>query len=111
MQLPAPHRTQVALDRLNAASAEDAVSLLASCCGSEVWARRVAAFRPYPAAEALLAQVNNMVLNKNSYQTMRVTFRVRYKSHAYSLRLPMQPFTFTLQSAYHTGPCSAFVSR
>ncbi|WP_338931972.1 2-oxo-4-hydroxy-4-carboxy-5-ureidoimidazoline decarboxylase [Streptomyces netropsis] len=43
------------LDRLNAADPDDAEAALLVCCGSRRWARRLAAHRPYPAPDALLA--------------------------------------------------------
>ncbi|WP_372444694.1 2-oxo-4-hydroxy-4-carboxy-5-ureidoimidazoline decarboxylase [Streptomyces coffeae] len=43
------------LDRLNAATAEAAEEALLACCGSRRWARLIAAHRPYPDREALLA--------------------------------------------------------
>ncbi len=39
----------------NAASPAEAVALLLSCCHSTRWAERVAAHRPYPTVDALLA--------------------------------------------------------
>ncbi|MCP9986745.1 2-oxo-4-hydroxy-4-carboxy-5-ureidoimidazoline decarboxylase [Streptomyces sudanensis] len=39
----------------NAAPAADAEASLLACCGSRHWARRVAAHRPYPTVEVLLA--------------------------------------------------------
>ncbi|MEF3112722.1 2-oxo-4-hydroxy-4-carboxy-5-ureidoimidazoline decarboxylase [Streptomyces chrestomyceticus] len=43
------------LDRLNGAPADAAEAHLLRCCGSRRWARRLAAHRPYPDLEALLA--------------------------------------------------------
>ncbi|WP_406268215.1 2-oxo-4-hydroxy-4-carboxy-5-ureidoimidazoline decarboxylase [Actinacidiphila glaucinigra] len=43
------------LRRLNDASPGAAESVLLTCCGSLRWARRVAAHRPYPDLDALLA--------------------------------------------------------
>ncbi|OIV37158.1 hypothetical protein BIV57_12580 [Mangrovactinospora gilvigrisea] len=43
------------LTALNRAPAEQAVSLLASCCGCRAWAERVALHRPYPDAASALA--------------------------------------------------------
>ncbi|MEV0255879.1 2-oxo-4-hydroxy-4-carboxy-5-ureidoimidazoline decarboxylase [Streptomyces sp. NPDC050732] len=49
-----PHQpTQ--LDVLNSATPTAAEATLLSCCGSRRWARRVAAHRPYPDVDALLA--------------------------------------------------------
>ncbi|MFH8347973.1 2-oxo-4-hydroxy-4-carboxy-5-ureidoimidazoline decarboxylase [Streptomyces sp. NPDC018045] len=50
----APART-TGLDRLNAAPPDAAEAALLLCCGSRRWARRLAAHRPYPDPEALLA--------------------------------------------------------
>ncbi|AXK32902.1 2-oxo-4-hydroxy-4-carboxy-5-ureidoimidazoline decarboxylase [Streptomyces armeniacus] len=43
------------LRRLNDASVRDAERALLTCCGSARWAHRLAAHRPYPDVEALLA--------------------------------------------------------
>ncbi|GAA3391793.1 hypothetical protein GCM10017752_26010 [Streptomyces roseoviridis] len=43
------------LVRFNAAPASVAENLLLDCCGSRRWAERVAAHRPYPTLDALLA--------------------------------------------------------
>ncbi|MEU1902579.1 2-oxo-4-hydroxy-4-carboxy-5-ureidoimidazoline decarboxylase [Streptomyces hygroscopicus] len=43
------------LDRLNHAPVGAAEAALLSCCGSRRWARLIAAHRPYPDLEALLA--------------------------------------------------------
>ncbi|MFK4196368.1 2-oxo-4-hydroxy-4-carboxy-5-ureidoimidazoline decarboxylase [Streptomyces sp. NPDC033754] len=43
------------LTRFNAASSAEAEALLLSCCRSRRWAERVAAHRPYPTVDALLA--------------------------------------------------------
>ncbi|MFF9147152.1 2-oxo-4-hydroxy-4-carboxy-5-ureidoimidazoline decarboxylase [Streptomyces sp. NPDC014861] len=40
---------------LNAAAPAEAVGLLLSCCRSRRWAERIAAHRPYPTVDALLA--------------------------------------------------------
>nr|WP_229909324.1 2-oxo-4-hydroxy-4-carboxy-5-ureidoimidazoline decarboxylase [Streptomyces flavofungini] len=42
-------------DALNAAQPHDAERTLLTCCGSRHWAHRVAAHRPYPDLDALLA--------------------------------------------------------
>lgn len=47
---PAP-----ALERFNSCPPPEAESALLTCCASPRWARRVAAHRPYPDVEALLA--------------------------------------------------------
>ncbi len=47
----APH----GLPPFNAAAPTEAVELLLSCCHSRRWAERVAAHRPYPTVDALLA--------------------------------------------------------
>ncbi|MET8683951.1 2-oxo-4-hydroxy-4-carboxy-5-ureidoimidazoline decarboxylase [Streptomyces sp. NPDC004732] len=41
--------------QLNSATPDAAEAVLLTCCGSRRWARRVAAHRPYPDLEALLA--------------------------------------------------------
>ncbi|MFC7932875.1 2-oxo-4-hydroxy-4-carboxy-5-ureidoimidazoline decarboxylase [Streptomyces cinereoruber] len=51
---PAPRRTG-GLVGFNAAPRAEAVALLLSCCHSLRWAERVAAHRPYPTVDALLA--------------------------------------------------------
>ncbi|TXS21191.1 2-oxo-4-hydroxy-4-carboxy-5-ureidoimidazoline decarboxylase [Streptomyces sp. ms191] len=43
------------LARFNTATPGAAVALLLTCCGSRRWAERVAAHRPYPTLDALLA--------------------------------------------------------
>ncbi|WP_405805191.1 2-oxo-4-hydroxy-4-carboxy-5-ureidoimidazoline decarboxylase [Streptomyces sp. NBC_01187] len=43
------------LEGLNGSAVHAAESLLLTCCGSHRWARRLAAHRPYPDMEALLA--------------------------------------------------------
>ncbi|GAA0932776.1 MULTISPECIES: 2-oxo-4-hydroxy-4-carboxy-5-ureidoimidazoline decarboxylase [Streptomyces violaceusniger group] len=43
------------LDRLNTAPADAAEAALLACCGSRRWARLIAAHRPYPDLDALLA--------------------------------------------------------
>ncbi|MFC8917476.1 2-oxo-4-hydroxy-4-carboxy-5-ureidoimidazoline decarboxylase [Streptomyces sp. NPDC057116] len=43
------------LIRLNAATAQAAEAALLACCGSRRWAQRLAAHRPYPTLDALLA--------------------------------------------------------
>jgi 2-oxo-4-hydroxy-4-carboxy-5-ureidoimidazoline decarboxylase len=43
------------LSLFNRAPAADAEAALRTCCGSHRWARRMAAHRPYPTVEALLA--------------------------------------------------------
>lgn len=48
-----PHRAIP--DALNAAQPQDAERTLLTCCGSRHWAHRVAAHRPYPDLDALLA--------------------------------------------------------
>ncbi|WP_321170599.1 2-oxo-4-hydroxy-4-carboxy-5-ureidoimidazoline decarboxylase [Streptomyces sp. Je 1-369] len=40
---------------MNSATPDAAVAALLTCCGSHRWARRIAAHRPYPDLEALLA--------------------------------------------------------
>ncbi|MFB7587930.1 2-oxo-4-hydroxy-4-carboxy-5-ureidoimidazoline decarboxylase [Streptomyces sp. NPDC056169] len=53
-QAPA-HPSIHGLTRFNAASPAEAEALLLSCCRSARWAERVAAHRPYPTVDALLA--------------------------------------------------------
>lgn len=57
MSRPTPRSRAAAsrLDRLNAATADAAEAALLACCGSRRWARLIAAHRPYPDLEALLA--------------------------------------------------------
>ncbi|MER6105322.1 2-oxo-4-hydroxy-4-carboxy-5-ureidoimidazoline decarboxylase [Streptomyces sp. NPDC001832] len=43
------------LDRFNTAPSAEAEAALLDCCGSRLWAGRVAAHRPYPDLDALLA--------------------------------------------------------
>ncbi|WP_374120791.1 2-oxo-4-hydroxy-4-carboxy-5-ureidoimidazoline decarboxylase [Streptomyces sp. AN091965] len=43
------------LEPLNTAPADEAQRTLLTCCGSSHWARRLAAHRPYPDLDALLA--------------------------------------------------------
>ncbi|MFD9070607.1 2-oxo-4-hydroxy-4-carboxy-5-ureidoimidazoline decarboxylase [Streptomyces lasiicapitis] len=51
-----PHRAiPDALHPLNTASPESAERTLTTCCGSRHWAHRLAAHRPYPDLDALLA--------------------------------------------------------
>ncbi|MFI8102433.1 2-oxo-4-hydroxy-4-carboxy-5-ureidoimidazoline decarboxylase [Streptomyces sp. NPDC086023] len=53
--IPAQVRGAPGLAWFNTASAEAAEAALLECCGSRRWAHRVAAHRPYPDLEALLA--------------------------------------------------------
>ncbi|MET9799447.1 2-oxo-4-hydroxy-4-carboxy-5-ureidoimidazoline decarboxylase [Streptomyces sp. NPDC006368] len=48
-------RASAGLARFNAATPRAAEAALLACCGSRRWARRVAAHRPYPTLDALLA--------------------------------------------------------
>ncbi|MGH3313765.1 MAG: 2-oxo-4-hydroxy-4-carboxy-5-ureidoimidazoline decarboxylase [Streptomyces sp.] len=48
----------VPLSWFNSAPAEETTALLLGCCGSRRWAARIAACRPYPDVEALLAAVD-----------------------------------------------------
>lgn len=55
-----PHRSpsptgRAALRHLNSATPDAAEAVLLTCCGSGYWARQVAAHRPYPDLDALLA--------------------------------------------------------
>ncbi|MCX5392730.1 2-oxo-4-hydroxy-4-carboxy-5-ureidoimidazoline decarboxylase [Streptomyces sp. NBC_00094] len=52
---PNPQASTHGLTRFNAASPAEAETLLLSCCHSPRWAERVAAHRPYPTVDALLA--------------------------------------------------------
>nr|WP_237538121.1 2-oxo-4-hydroxy-4-carboxy-5-ureidoimidazoline decarboxylase [Streptomyces sp. SID4951] len=53
--LPHPRAEGIGLARFNALTREDVLAVLLSCCGSRRWAERVAAHRPYPDRESLLA--------------------------------------------------------
>ncbi|WP_432215927.1 2-oxo-4-hydroxy-4-carboxy-5-ureidoimidazoline decarboxylase [Streptomyces hygroscopicus] len=53
--LPHPRREGIGLGRFNALTRDDTLAVLLSCCGSRRWAERVAAHRPYPDPESLLA--------------------------------------------------------
>ncbi len=53
--LPRPRREDLGLARFNALTRDDTLTALLSCCGSRRWAERVAAHRPYPDPESLLA--------------------------------------------------------
>ncbi|MGW7576630.1 2-oxo-4-hydroxy-4-carboxy-5-ureidoimidazoline decarboxylase [Streptomyces sp. NPDC054765] len=53
--LPHPRREDLGLRRFNALTRDDTLTALLSCCGSRRWAERVAAHRPYPDPESLLA--------------------------------------------------------
>ncbi|MER7106611.1 2-oxo-4-hydroxy-4-carboxy-5-ureidoimidazoline decarboxylase [Streptomyces sp. NPDC000229] len=53
-QSPGGHALE-GLVRFNAAPADAAEAALLACCGSRSWARRIAAHRPYPTLDALLA--------------------------------------------------------
>jgi 2-oxo-4-hydroxy-4-carboxy-5-ureidoimidazoline decarboxylase len=50
-----PMLSTACLDHLNAAPPGTAEDALLACCGSRRWARRIAAHRPYPDLDALLA--------------------------------------------------------
>ncbi|MFJ2257641.1 2-oxo-4-hydroxy-4-carboxy-5-ureidoimidazoline decarboxylase [Streptomyces sp. NPDC087844] len=50
-----PGRHPTGLARFNAMPADEAERTLLACCGSCHWARRIAAHRPYPDLDALLA--------------------------------------------------------
>ncbi|MCX3059002.1 2-oxo-4-hydroxy-4-carboxy-5-ureidoimidazoline decarboxylase [Streptomyces beihaiensis] len=52
---PAPHGGHGGVGRLNALPRAAAEQALFGCCGSHAWARRLAAHRPYPDLDALLA--------------------------------------------------------
>ncbi|MEV0092020.1 2-oxo-4-hydroxy-4-carboxy-5-ureidoimidazoline decarboxylase [Streptomyces sp. NPDC050738] len=53
--VPTQRHPSPGLDRFNAAPEGSAEAALFACCGSRLWARRVAAHRPYPDLDALLA--------------------------------------------------------
>ncbi|MGW3008511.1 2-oxo-4-hydroxy-4-carboxy-5-ureidoimidazoline decarboxylase [Streptomyces sp. NPDC001219] len=53
--LPRPGAGATGLPRFNALPRDGALASLLSCCGSLRWAERVAAHRPYPDVESLLA--------------------------------------------------------
>ncbi|WWQ69109.1 2-oxo-4-hydroxy-4-carboxy-5-ureidoimidazoline decarboxylase [Streptomyces sp. Q6] len=58
MPIPAqvtPHGPHGGLTHLNALPQATAEDLLLDCCGSRAWAHRIAAHRPYPDLDALLA--------------------------------------------------------
>ncbi|MET9561274.1 MULTISPECIES: 2-oxo-4-hydroxy-4-carboxy-5-ureidoimidazoline decarboxylase [Streptomyces] len=50
-----PGHRPTGLARFNAMPADEAERTLLACCGSSHWARRIAAHRPYPDLDALLA--------------------------------------------------------
>ncbi|OII69770.1 MULTISPECIES: 2-oxo-4-hydroxy-4-carboxy-5-ureidoimidazoline decarboxylase [unclassified Streptomyces] len=50
-----PTRPRDALGHFNTAPTEAAETSLLACCGSRRWAHRIAAHRPYPTVDALLA--------------------------------------------------------
>lgn len=49
-----------ALEQLNALSKEEAESELLKCCGSTLWARRMAEARPFDSLEELLAEADSI---------------------------------------------------
>ncbi|MEU7182483.1 2-oxo-4-hydroxy-4-carboxy-5-ureidoimidazoline decarboxylase [Streptomyces celluloflavus] len=53
--LPPSPSAGAGLDRFNTAAPDDARAALLTCCGSRRWAARIAAYRPYPDLESLLA--------------------------------------------------------
>ncbi|MEE1939406.1 2-oxo-4-hydroxy-4-carboxy-5-ureidoimidazoline decarboxylase [Streptomyces sp. TRM 70361] len=55
MRLPPQRSEATPLHRLNTAPAADLTAALLTCCGSRRWARDIAAHRPYPDLESLLA--------------------------------------------------------
>ncbi|MGK5450559.1 2-oxo-4-hydroxy-4-carboxy-5-ureidoimidazoline decarboxylase [Streptomyces radiopugnans] len=55
MRLPPQRSEATPLHRLNNASPADLRGALLACCGSRRWAESIAAHRPYPDVEALLA--------------------------------------------------------
>lgn len=58
MPTPVATPTPMPLSRFNSAPDEEAAALLLRCCGSTRWAARVAACRPYPDTESLLAALD-----------------------------------------------------
>ncbi len=54
------------LHRLNEAPAADAEAALRACCGSHRWARRMAAHRPYPTLDTLLAAADEAAYDLTS---------------------------------------------
>lgn len=55
---PQPPPEPVTLETFNSASEEQAVAVLLRCCASTRWAARLAAHRPYPDANTLLAALD-----------------------------------------------------
>lgn len=55
MRLPPQRSEATPLHRLNSASPADLRGALLACCGSRRWAESIAAHRPYPDIEALIA--------------------------------------------------------
>lgn len=53
--IPSQRRVDPGLEHFNSAPAPAAEVIVLACCGSHHWARRVAAHRPYPDLESLLA--------------------------------------------------------
>ncbi|WP_420823535.1 2-oxo-4-hydroxy-4-carboxy-5-ureidoimidazoline decarboxylase [Streptomyces natalensis] len=53
--LPQSRMAGAGLDRFNTAARDDAEATLLTCCGCTRWAQRIAAHRPYPDLESLLA--------------------------------------------------------
>jgi len=62
----APQSSGGGLGLFNQVSAADAEAALRACCGSQRWARRVAAHRPYPTVEALLAAADEAAYDLTS---------------------------------------------
>ncbi|MEU9111805.1 2-oxo-4-hydroxy-4-carboxy-5-ureidoimidazoline decarboxylase [Streptomyces sp. NPDC048483] len=53
--LPQGRTAGVGLDRFNTVPLDDVVAALLTCCGCSRWAERIAAHRPYPDLDSLLA--------------------------------------------------------
>jgi 2-oxo-4-hydroxy-4-carboxy-5-ureidoimidazoline decarboxylase len=53
--IPSQRRADAGLEHFNNAPADEAEAVVLACCGSRRWALRVAAHRPYPDLESLLA--------------------------------------------------------
>ncbi|NUP38389.1 MAG: 2-oxo-4-hydroxy-4-carboxy-5-ureidoimidazoline decarboxylase [Streptomyces sp.] len=68
--LPSDHASAAAppspLTRFNQAPIAAAEAALLACCGSHRWARRMAAHRPYPTVEALLAAADEAAYDLTS---------------------------------------------
>jgi 2-oxo-4-hydroxy-4-carboxy-5-ureidoimidazoline decarboxylase len=81
------------LSRFNSAPDEEIAALLLRCCGSTRWAARVAACRPYPDAESLLA-----ALDEASYDMTSADL-----AEALAPESPLLPSTGTGLQQHGTG--------